>query len=142
MRKFRLIRNADDYDGSRVIGEVLEETFIPWTVDGKPNHNWDRNQNVLDASQSYPRDWEEVFEGVSEGVKTLHKDTDLGHFAGVAMEGLLKMISTIEGANTFFAISDAHNPNLAEIQVEDHLCSFAIKIAQQLIKQLDEQKLK
>jgi len=60
MRKFRLIKNASDYDDSRVIGEVLEESFIPWTKDGKPDNYWEASENVLKNSKDYPEDWEEI----------------------------------------------------------------------------------
>lgn len=54
-------------------------------------------------------------------VKQLHKDTDLGYFAGLAMHGLL--------AGT----------DREDIGEEEELSKLSIEIAKELIKQLDEE---
>lgn len=116
MRKFRFIGNPDEYDILFIkFGEVYNENDIPWTEDGKPNKDWTIDKNVLGAFKEYPEDWEEVFD---EPIKQLHKDTDLGYFAGVALNGLLSDQKR-SGSSKDFA-------------------ETAILFAKELINQLDE----
>ena len=71
MRRFRLLKQ----EGYNTLykGEIYDDSFIPGHV------------SVFELSRKYPEDWYEVF----DEPKQLHKDTDLGYFAGLAMQGLI-----------------------------------------------------
>lgn len=88
MRKFKFIGDQygvleegnTDYAGY-VIGEVYDyDSFAP-----------DCDFNLLTSHyvKEYPKDWQEVFEEEKVQVTTLHKDTDLGYFAGLAMQAMI-----------------------------------------------------
>ena len=125
MRKYKLITDQGYSELEK--GQEHYENFVAADL------------RVKELVELYPEDWVEV---TGQPIPTLHKDTDLGYFVGLAMGSLLNMISTKEGAKIYFEISGANNPELVHKLVEEHLCMFSIELAQELIKQLDEQKLK
>lgn len=100
MRRFRLISRDDAYD-PLIYGEV-------YSGDVKP-HGWE--EDVLWNAKFNAEDWEEVFE------ETLLHQTDLGYYAGLAIQGLL--------SDPEFPINDVSNMSLS--------------IAKELIKQLKEE---
>ena len=84
----------------------------------------DDNFPVSFYVEKYPADWEDVFENQFEPegfLDRMHKDTDLGHYAGLAMQGLLS------------------NSNSSFIVGTPELISSSISIAKELIKQLDQE---
>jgi hypothetical protein len=104
MRKFRFIGDPEDYNNDVIFGEIYLENYQPkkWPL------------SVI-GYFGLP-EWEEVI----EKPKPLHKDTDLGYFAGVAMQSIL--------------LSDSYKSASARTKVEN-----AIFLAKELIKQLDQE---
>ncbi len=108
MRKFRFEGKAKYHHNRYLInfqvGESYSENRIAFT---------DSNLTIQDAALMYPDDWHEV---------TGHKDTDLGHFAGLAMQGFL--------ANT-----DPELIRLNEVEIAD----FSVRYAKALIERLGKE---
>ena len=123
MRKFRFI--GDDlnvYSDYFHVGSIYDADYKdgPW-------------KKVSELAQLYSQDWEEVFEYknieipvlganktlIYESPKNLHKDTDLGYFAGVAMQSIL--------------LSDSYKSASARTKAEN-----AVFLAKELIRQLDQ----
>ena len=104
MRKFRLIEG--NYGEQFEIGMTYDEFFI--------QDKTGKNVNYL--KNLYPEDWELVKE-------VLLKDTDLGYFAGLAMQGLI--------ANA--PDQQLHNTTQG--------CELAIWWAEELIRQLKEESI-
>jgi hypothetical protein len=118
MRKFRFI--GDDlnvYSDYFHVGSIYD-------ADYKDGH-W---KKVSELAQLNSQDWEEVFEDknieipvlganktlIYERPKNLHKDTDLGYFAGVILQGLVSSSRPIDFKDL-------------------------IQLAKELIKQLDQE---
>ena len=95
MRKFRFIGDSEEW------GNVFEKNKVYY---------------LPTSSINFPEDWQEVF----DEPKKLHKDTDLGYFAGLALHGLLANSKNYDSTVNF---------SIA-----------AIKAAKELIKQLDEEQ--
>jgi hypothetical protein len=106
MRKFRFIGDPSEWDGDLEKDKIYAETFSP--------KGW--NYNIVEGALNYPDDWEEVF----DEPKKLHKDTDLGYFAGVALRGLLANSKNYDSTVNF---------SIA-----------AIETAKELIQQLDQEQ--
>lgn len=111
MRKFRFVGDPDDYKVNEAefkVGEIYNGDFVGkdclCTVEQYASKSWCTS------------DWQEVFE---EQAKPLHKDTDLGHFSGLAMQGYIAAGST-------------------GMPTPDRIVKYAIETAQELIKQLDQ----
>ena len=104
MRKFRFIGDPEDYNNDVIFGEIYLENYQP--------NKWPLS---VIGYFGLP-EWEEVI----EKPKPLHKDTDLGYFAGVAMQSIL--------------LSDSYKSASARTKVEN-----AIFLAKELIKQLDQE---
>lgn len=127
MRRFRFVgdqTNANNYqenipelnkvyDGDDCVGLLLNTPVIVW-------------------ANLYPEEWQEVSnEKTASGIldaghmpkydvnPTLHKDTDLGYYAGLAMQGILAT-------------------GQANLHDKDGIV-FAIEWAKELIKQLDKE---
>ena len=107
MRKFRFIGDPSEWDGDFEKDKIYAETFIP--------KGW--NYNIVEGALNFPDDWEEVF----DEPKKLHKDTDLGYFAGLALQAIL--------------INDKNFGTDTDFQIE-----IAIHKAQKLIQQLDQEQ--
>jgi hypothetical protein len=103
MRKFRFIGDPEDYNNDVIFGEIYLENYQP--------NKWPLS---VIGYFGLP-EWEEVI----EKPKPLHKDTDLGYFAGLIFQGM--MINSNWGG-TFISMS-----------------IDAVNAAKQLIKQLDQQ---
>jgi hypothetical protein len=102
MRKFKFIGDPKDYNNDVIFGEIYLENYKP-------------NGGPLSVIGYFGLpEWEEVI----EKVKPLHKDTDLGYFAGLAMGGMLSSRSLLN---------------------DNQLCFESIKLAKELIKQLDNE---
>lgn len=89
-------------------GEVYDEDFTPLGSDF----------SVIQLVGDWPEDWEEVF----DEPKKLHKDTDLGYFAGLAMIGYL--------ANS--------NADVVRMDQEE-IAEYCVNHAQALIEALDKE---
>jgi hypothetical protein len=108
MRKFRfigepvnsyyLLEKNSIYNANTIVTDGHDDEF---------GYGWD----VLRYAEENPEDWEEI--------KPLHKDTDLGYFAGVAMQGILQDSNWIT------------NPIEA--------AKRAVEYSKELIKQLDQE---
>lgn len=120
MRRFRFVGEPKDYGkGFIKVGKIVHENYL-------------RNGSdpLLDIVKNYPQDWQEVYENeghvlsqIAEPTpKPLHKDTDLGHFAGLALQGILSNPSEV--------ISNLTDSQKAQ---------YALIMAEKLIKQLKEQ---
>ena len=107
MRKFRFIGDPEEWDNVVEKNKVYDCTFIP-----KEYSHYD----IATYSFNFPEDWQEVF----DEPKKLHKDTDLGYFAGVALHGLLANSKNYDSTVNF---------SIA-----------AIKAAKELIQQLDQEQ--
>lgn len=120
MRRFRLIKYDEAYEHLD-LGKVYDGDFLP--------NNW--SETIEETAKRFPNEWEEVFDTnfvkgkpftdipkVETKSKTLHKDTDLGYFAGLAMQGYISA-----GSNGM--------PN------PDMIAQYAMEAAKELIKQLD-----
>ena len=116
MRRFRFVGdpNMFDWDLKPVLGDIYPETHfgtkkgIPFTP---------VFANGVDTDH-----WQEVFDHIGLPTpKPLHKDTDLGYFAGLAMRGLLS------DSSLSYQTSDW----------AEKLSMDSIKAAKELIKQLD-----
>lgn len=127
MRKFRFIGDPDkeNYKGLVNGKEYYKHDSLPSVV-GTPIYNDDFIEYYIEA---YPKDWQEVFDPVEpvkgaqftdipKVAKHLHKDTDLGYFAGLIAQGL--------------ASNSLIDQNKTDIQ------SIAVLRAEELIRQLDE----
>lgn len=123
MRRFRFIGDPKEYhwDQRPKTGDtyVIEEINDMWgggDFDDDDISEWGKN------------DWQEVFENDGGTMlttpKTLHKDTDLGYFSGLAMIGLLSNRSMID---------NVERPSI------DWLTDCSISISKELIKQLNEE---
>lgn len=124
MRRFRLLRWEKAYGPLEQNG-VYDSELIP--------EGW--SETIEETAKRFPNEWQEVFD--IEPVKgkpftdipkvepkTIHKDTDLGYFSGLAMQSLLSNQAMID---------NVEKPSI------DWLKKTSIIIAQELIKQLDEQ---
>ena len=111
MRKFRFIGDPEDYDIWK-IKPVVNQVY-DWEL-FKKNHGTLKDRDIDCFYED--EDWEEVI----DNPKPLHKDTDLGYFAGVAMQSIL--------------LSDSYKSASARTKVEN-----AIFLAKELIKQLDQE---
>ena len=112
MRKFRFIGDPEEWNGGLKKNVIYNEDKIVINgYDDEFGYDW----NVLRIAEAYPEDWQEVFEG-----KKLHKDTDLGYFAGVALHGLLANSKNYDSTVNF---------SIA-----------AIETAKELIQQLDQEQ--
>lgn len=115
MRRFRFVGDPSDYriegfDPPFKVGEVYEGSL--------------KDPQCISSVQEYAdslndEDWQEVFE---TELKTLHKETDLGYFAGLAMQGILANSSDI----------------IVNLKDSDK-SYFAVLMAKELIKQLNEE---
>ena len=80
MRKFRFVGDPDEYDWDEkpIVGKVYPGThkgyYIENDFESRPIELW---------FNDFPEDWEEVTEVETVTKKPLHKDTDLGYFAGL-----------------------------------------------------------
>lgn len=79
MRKFKLLTKDGYINPFWEIGKIYDENFIGCGSD----------YTVGQLQKDYPQDWQEVFEEEKVQVTTLHKDTDLGYFAGLAMQAMI-----------------------------------------------------
>jgi len=111
-KKFRLLVNDPAYDPLMVFEEYPED-LIPegWT------------QTVGDHAARYPKEWSEVKEYVfgeylEKHLKTDFRNTDLGHFTGLAMQA-------------FIHRKGVKREDIAELSVE---------LAKQIIKRLRDEK--
>ena len=104
MRKFRFI--GEEWDNVFEKNKVYDGTFIPKEL----------HYDVATYSFKFPEDWQEVF----DEPKKLHKDTDLGYFAGLALHGLLANSKNYDSTVNF---------SIA-----------AIETAKELIQQLDQEQ--
>lgn len=83
MRRFRFVGDPKEYqwDVLPVVGKIYDGDFM-WTykgeIAGNPLQKW-WNEEPENG------DWQEVF----DEPKPLHKDTDLGYYAGLAMLGAI-----------------------------------------------------
>jgi hypothetical protein len=118
MRKFRFVGDPKTYgwDNKPVVGEIYDATHKGYCVEDDfeslPIEEWPKNEGG--------QDWEEVTETEPEP-KPLHKDTDLGYFAGLAMQGIL-----------------ANHSGRDSVYIE-RVVSDSIDCAKELIKQLDNE---
>jgi len=105
MRKFRFIGDPEDYNNDVIFNEIYLENYQPkkWPL------------SVI-GYFGLP-EWEEVI----EKPKPLHKDTDLGYFAGLFLQ------------------SDVIKRSLYTDEYDDERCTLAINLARELIRQLDEE---
>lgn len=111
MRKFKIKNGTDVY---RLFGHTAGEVYELDQIDSSGDI-WLKTDNKYRSWCYSPDEVEEVFE---EPNKPLHKDTDLGYFAGLAMQVML--------ANT-------------NVYEKENGCKNSIEWAKELIKQLDEQ---
>ncbi len=114
MRRFKFVGdpNMFDWDLKPVVSNIYPENHFG-TKNGIPFTpvflDW------VDITN-----WQEVFDHVGlSNSKTLHKDTDLGYFAGLTLQGLLS------------------NSNIDQVKTD--VVYFAILKAQELIEQLNEE---
>lgn len=126
MRKFKYIGN--NLDG---FNPMFEKNVI-YNEDFSLGVGY---SNVGRIAQRYPHDWEEVFgEQVDPPKKveptTLHKDTDLGYFAGLALQGIHSNPDWVKTCK----IEDDWEEYVSRS------VSAAIDISKELIKQLDEHR--
>jgi hypothetical protein len=98
-------------------------------------------------SSNLSRDFEEVFDNawgtpqpfISDYTSKSHKDTDLGYFAGLALNGILSSLNTTTGIKLFRKWSKGDKPENGEKQIEESFSKLSISIAKELIKQLDKE---
>ena len=86
MRRFRFIGDPKEYSG-----DFQKEAIYDYSVLGASVSNIEMNVEWL--FNEYTEDWQEVFD--NDGgtiIKPLHKDTDLGYFSGLAMQGQFSQI--------------------------------------------------
>ena len=112
MRRFKLKESADNYDYFGA-GMTYQADYIAG------------GNSVQSLVDEYPNDWEAISDTI------LHKDTDLGHYAGLAMGALLSNNNLASQITNQFGSVGADRAN--EITV-----TGAIKLAQELIKQLNK----
>jgi hypothetical protein len=112
MRKFRFIGDPIEWDGDLKKNKVYEGVY----------KLTEKSHNVFDAVNFYPNDWQEVF----DEPKKLHKDTDLGYFAGLAMQGYIS----------------SPVPGLKDLYDTGEIIRRSIFFAKELIKQLDQEEAK
>jgi hypothetical protein len=131
MRKFRFIGNSSDWewDVNPIKRGIYSMELLNKMRGGDPV-----DDDLVDCKWG-KENFEEVFEDETENIeipvlganrtsiyekaKTLHKDTDLGYFAGVAMQGILQDSNWIT------------NPIEA--------AKRALEYSKELIKQLDQE---
>lgn len=126
MRRFRFVGepNSFDWDQKPVMGDIYPETHFG-TKNGVP---W--RQTFADGVDT--NNWQEVFDHVGLP-NPLHKDTDLGYFAGLAMQAMLSNPNT----PNLITSSIGRSPTPQEsLQI---IASTAKSMARELIKQLDEE---
>lgn len=111
MRKFRFVGHPDNYsrwEKLPIFNMVFDEKSHAEYYGIGAESAWKILENMPD--------WQEVF----DNPKPLHKDTDLGYFAGLAMQGLC--------SNKRFL--DAPFDEISELSISQ---------AKELIKQLDKE---
>ena len=108
MRRFRFIGDPKQYnwDDKPVVYQIYPETHtgkiksMQW--ESKPLSRWDDPELLID--------WQEVFDGkpyIREIPKPLHKDTDLGYFSGLAMQGQFSQIEVFKRLFTRILIKES-----------------------------------
>jgi hypothetical protein len=107
MRKFRFIGDPKEWDGKLEKNKIYDGAFTP--------QDW--KCNVAEGSFYFPEDWEEVY----DEPKRLHKDTDLGYFAGLALQAIINQ-PEYYGAKTIDQVRKS------------------IEKAKEIIKQLDQEQ--
>lgn len=109
MRRFRLLTDGE------YVGCVKDQVFYECEKIS------DTGRTVKYYQEMYPEDWQEVF----DNPKQLHKDTDLGYFAGLAMQGQFSQVDKY---------LEAYGDEWVNPFIEN-----SITLAKQLIKQLDKE---
>lgn len=104
MRRFRFVGDTEKYYWLDNGGEY-DVTF----------NDEGRQYSVGRLAKTYPEDWIEI-----DQPKPLHKDTDLGYFAGLAMAAIIKSGDLRFGSNA------------------QEITFTAFNLADELIKQLNE----
>ena len=122
MRRFRFIGDPSDY---------LIEFKRCNVYNGNQKAYKQLEGTIEDDSKEYPNNWEEVFEIDPKDLNNFnssiiiepknHKDTDLGYFAGLAMQGIIS------------------SPYRKDIGEEEEIATLSIIVAKELIKQLDKE---
>lgn len=119
MRRFRFVGDPSEYgDTKPVVGQDYDEHTIEtkWGTTG------------CSTIETFPNEWQEVYDKpmITDGPVSftkiptpLHKDTDLGYFAGLAMQGILA--------------NDTASGN------HENMVKASIILAKELIKQLNEE---
>jgi len=126
-RLFMMVGDQESYGPVIKQNKTYPGDLVPWTENGKPSKVFPSHDNVVKASHDFPNDWKEVTPTISskapDSIKTdtkqNHKDTDLGHFAGLVLQGLSA------NWNSFDLVSEGPE--------------FAIHIAKKMIKNLDDE---
>lgn len=110
MRKFRFVGHPDNYsrwEKLPIFNMVFDEKTHAEYYGSGALEAWKVLENMPD--------WQEVFE---EPIKTLHKDTDLGYFAGLVLPSVYQSWGT------------GHDQRVID---------ESISLAYQLIKELDQE---
>lgn len=122
MRRFRFVGDPSGYNWkiSPIKGEVYDFDRF------KKSHGDCYSVEVFECFHSY-EDWQEVFDEpqvfnrVHFNEKPLHKDTDLGYFAGLTMAAIIKSGDLRFGSNA------------------QEITFTAFNLAKEIIKQLDKE---
>lgn len=123
MRKFKLLTDQGypKSDGWEV-GKIYNGNYRSSDISGSNIIS----RSVQEMSEIFRNDWVEVFEH-EEQKPTLHKDTDLGYFAGLVFTKLFdKSVFYIEQHGTS--------------EWMDELIDHSIFIAKQIIEKLDKEE--
>lgn len=110
MRRFRFVGDPGDYSPGLVEYNHIYEGYEEIG-----------SYTVITLSYDYPNDWREV---IDEPETTLHQ-TDLGYYAGLALNGYMANI---------FDSDDMHRHS------EEKVAEWSINYAKELIKQLKEEE--